>query len=75
MRYLRRSWFERHRVGALDGNQDSIKWSMIKYIAMTTRANRQKYEANFPAITLPKIRLATPRALARFYQREQLTCP
>lgn len=75
MRYARRSWFERHRIGALDGNQDSVKWSMLRYIAVVTPSNRRRYAALFPTIALPKVRLANPRALARFYLNEHLTRP
>lgn len=71
-RYLRRSWFERERVGALEGSQDSVKWEMIRHIAVTTRKNRQRNRATFDAIDLPKIRLASPEGLAHFYRTEGL---
>jgi hypothetical protein len=45
---------------------------MIHHIVITTRANRKRYEALFDSISLPKIRLSTPAALAAFYQTEQL---
>jgi adenylate kinase family enzyme len=71
-RYFRRCWFERRRLGGLEGNQDSVKWSMIRHIAITTRANRKRYDALFDSISLPKVRLSTPAALAVLYQTEQL---
>jgi adenylate kinase family enzyme len=72
MRYLRRSWFEPDRCGALEGNKDSVKWEMIRHIATTTRANRKRYRDMFDRITLPKIMLATPRELTHFYRSAQL---
>jgi len=71
-RYFRRCWFEQNRLGGLEGNQDSVKWSMIHHIAIITRANRKRYDALFDSISLPKVRLSTPAALAAFYQSEQL---
>jgi adenylate kinase family enzyme len=71
-RYLRRSWFERERIGALEGGQDSVKWDMIRHIAITTPKNRERNRATFDAIDLPKIRLGSPEDLARFYRDEGL---
>lgn len=67
-RYLRRSWFEQERRGALEGGRDSVKWEMIHHIAVATRANRQRYEAMFERIDLPKIKLVTAREQAHFYR-------
>lgn len=66
LRYLRRSWFERHRPGALEGSRDSVKWEMIRHITIATRANRKRYGELFNRITLPKVRLATTRELDCF---------
>ena len=52
---------------ALEGSKDSVKWEMIRHIAITTRANRKRYEEMFDRITLPKMRLAT-RELTHFYR-------
>ena len=73
VRYLRRSWFERGRHGALDGARDSVKWAMIRHIAGATRRNRGRYAAVFDAVTLPKLRLATATEIAAFYRREGLS--
>ncbi|HEY1892684.1 MAG TPA: hypothetical protein VGG63_19980 [Steroidobacteraceae bacterium] len=67
-RYIRRSWFERDRRGALDGGQDSVRWGMIHHIAVTTRANRRRYREIFKQIDLPKVKLMTVRELAHFYR-------
>jgi adenylate kinase family enzyme len=65
-RYLRRSWFERHRPGALAGGRDSVRWDMIRHIAVATRANRSHYRDMFDGIALPRVRISSTRALADF---------
>ena len=72
-RYARRSWFERERVGSLEGGRDSVKWVMIHHIAVTTRLNRERDRLVFEGIDLPKVRLATPTALNEFYRGNGLT--
>jgi adenylate kinase family enzyme len=72
LRYVRRSWFERDRAGALEGSGESIKWEMIHYIAVATRENRQRYKLIFDQLRLPKISLSTAREIARFYRSEGL---
>lgn len=75
LRYVRRCWFERDRIGGLAGGKDSVKWAMIHHIAITTRANRRRYDALFAGIALPKIRLSDPSALTAFYRAAGLTRP
>ena len=41
---------------------------MIRHIAVTTRANRQRYREIFKQIGLPKVKLMTVRELAYFYR-------
>jgi adenylate kinase family enzyme len=72
LRYLRRSWFERDRLGGLEGGKDSAKWSMIHHIVVTTRKNRRRYKEMFDRIGVPKVRLSTAREIAGFYQSEGL---
>jgi adenylate kinase family enzyme len=74
-RYARRSWFERRRVGGLDGGRDSVKWVMIHHIAVTTRANRKRNSRAFDDIRLPKVRLESPAALNEFYRANGLSRP
>lgn len=71
--YLRRSWFERGRLGALDGACDSVKWDMVRHIAVVARANRGRYRRVFDVVRLPKLRLDSTRALAGFYRGNGLT--
>jgi adenylate kinase family enzyme len=71
-RYFRRSWFERDRRGALEGGKDSVKWSMIHHIAVTTRSNRKRYDEMFARVSVPKVMLRTPQELAAFYRETGL---
>ena len=68
LRYVRRTWFDRDRAGALAGGRDSLKWSMVRHIAVLTPPKRRAYAEMFEGIDLPKVRLATPDALERFYR-------
>ncbi|WP_028601185.1 ATPase AAA [Ottowia thiooxydans] len=71
-RYFRRTWFEHHRPGALEGGKDSIKWGMLRHIAIVTPGNRLRYAELYEKARLPKVKLATTGELNRFYQAEQL---
>jgi adenylate kinase family enzyme len=66
VRYVRRCWFDRVRHGALEGGRDSVKWAMIRHIAIATPPNRRRYGALFETVTLPKITLTTPALVERF---------
>lgn len=71
-RYFRRTLLEHDRPGALEGGQDSIKWQMIRHIAVVTPRNRRRYAELYEKIRLPKVKLATTGELNRFYRTEQL---
>lgn len=71
-RYLRRIYSCQPRYGALTGNQDSVKWNMIKHILVTTPKNRARYKAQFPGFNLPKIYLENPQALKKIYKEWDL---
>jgi len=72
-RYVRRCWFERDRRGALEGGRDSVKWAMIRHIAIATRTNRDRYHHMFDAVRLPKVRLGSTKSLAGFYRSNGLS--
>jgi adenylate kinase family enzyme len=72
VRYFRRTLFEKDRIGALEGCQDSVKWLMIKHIAVVTPKNRRRYAELFRDVTLPKISLPSAREIDRFYSAENL---
>lgn len=67
-RYFRRTLLERDRPGALDGQQDTVKWRMVHHIAALTPPKRRAYEALYGRIALPKVRLATRREVTAFYR-------
>lgn len=71
-RYLRRSWFERDRVGGLEGGRDSVKWAMIHHIAVVNRAGRARNARLFHELRLPRVRLDSPGAVDAFYQANGL---
>ncbi|MGB3424552.1 MAG: AAA family ATPase [Castellaniella sp.] len=71
-RYLRRTWFERDRKGALAGGRDSVKWDMLHHIVVATPPNRRRYLELYERVALPKCKLLTPRELNRFYRMERL---
>lgn len=54
-RYFRRTLFERYRPGALEGQQDSIKWSMIHWVAFASRPNGARYRAMVEQTGLPRV--------------------
>jgi hypothetical protein len=72
LRYLRRSWFDRDRLGGLEGAQDSVKWEMIRYIVVTGRHNHRRYQEMLHQLGIPTIELSNAREIARFYQSEGL---
>ncbi|PIO99581.1 AAA family ATPase [Pleomorphomonas carboxyditropha] len=64
-RYVRRTLFQSDRPGGLDGGQESLKWEMIRHIAVTTPNNRRRWADMFEELTLPKIRLTSAAAIRR----------
>ena len=49
------------------GGKDSIKWQVLKHIAITTRKNRQRYAVLQRAIELPKVYLSSARQIEACY--------
>lgn len=68
LRYFRRTLFERGRIGALEGGQDSIKWLMIRHISVVSPKNQKRYADLFQKLELPKIYLRSTREVGRFYE-------
>ncbi|MBZ9813282.1 AAA family ATPase [Mesorhizobium sp. CA7] len=73
LRYLRRTLFEKDRLGALEGGRDSIKWDMIHHIAVVTPRNRKRYQAMFEELELPKLRLSSLRSIKQCFDACDLT--
>lgn len=72
LRYLRRTWFERDRRGALEGGRDSVKWAMIHHIAVVTPRNRRRYVEMVEGLDLPTVTLPSAAAIRRCYRRWEL---
>ncbi len=66
-RYLRRSLFRRGRIGALEGGRDSVRWEMLRHIAITTPKNRKRYAELECTVKLPKVRLVSARKIEACY--------
>ena len=54
-RYFNRTLFQRYRPGALEGKKDSIKWSMIHWVAIASRHNGARYREVIEATLLPRV--------------------
>lgn len=67
-RYMRRAIFERNRIGAIAGGQDTIKLAMLHHIAIVTPGNRKRYAEIYHQLRLPKLYLPSTRVLNRCYQ-------
>ena len=66
-RYIRRSFLRRGRIGALEGGKDSVKWSMLKHLAITTPKNRRRYAKLQHTIQLPKVCLLSAMQIDACY--------
>lgn len=69
-RYMRRC-LSGHatRAGGLEGGSERVTWEMIHHIAVATPGNRRRYADLYRRITLPKIRLASARAIDQCYRQ------
>lgn len=72
-RYLRRSWFQRTRIGALEGGRDSVKWIMLRHIAVTSPKNRRRYAELLPTLHLPTVYLSSARQIDACHAAWDLT--
>lgn len=68
-RYVRRTFFERDRAGALEGSSERITWEMIHHIAIVTPVNRRRYAAMYAELRLPKMMLPSLQAVRDCHQR------
>jgi adenylate kinase family enzyme len=67
LRYIRRCLFRRGRIGSLEGGKDSVKWQILKHIAITTRKNRRRYVELQRMVELPKVYLSSARQIEACY--------
>jgi len=74
-RYARRTLFEQQRVGALDGQRDSIKWEMVRWIVVVSPTNLARYRKELPATGLSFVETRSMRELNSLYGRWGLVRP
>ena len=73
LRYLRRTLFETHRPGALEGAKDSLKFDMIRWIWIGSTQHIHRYRRDLPKTGLPFIELRGLNDLRRLYAAWGLT--
>jgi adenylate kinase family enzyme len=73
-RYVRRTLFERNRAGGLEGNRDSIKWAMIRWI-ITRRQSAAKYRELAMTSGLPYVSCASFGEVKALYRAWGLKRP
>jgi adenylate kinase family enzyme len=66
-RYIRRSLVRRGRIGGLEGGKDSVKWDVLKHIAIATPKNRKRYAKLQHTIELPKVCLTSAAQIDACY--------
>ena len=71
-RYLRRSLVRRGRIGDLQGGKDSVKWDLLKHIALTTPNHRKRYAELLHTIELPKVCLLSVGQINACYSEWRL---
>jgi adenylate kinase family enzyme len=74
-RYVRRTLFERQRVGSLEGARERVNMAMLMHIVVATPPNRRRYASLVAKLPLPKVRLASPGAINAAYAAWQLALP
>ena len=71
-RYIRRSLLRRGGIGGLEGGKDSVKWDMLKHIAVATPRNRKRYAELQHKIELPKVCLMSAGQIDACYSEWRL---
>jgi adenylate kinase family enzyme len=66
-RYLRRTLFETHRPGSLEGAADSVKWEMVRWILVRSPPGVRRYRENLPKAGLPFVEIRGMAELNRLY--------
>lgn len=67
IRYFKRTLFQTKRIGDLEGNRDSIKWNMIRWL-WTTRHGAPRYEGFAKDTGLPMLSCRTLPELDTVYR-------
>ena len=66
-RYVVRTLFQRHRAGDLEGNADSIKWLMVRWILFNSQRSLRRYREMLPRAGRPYLERRNMRELNRLY--------
>lgn len=74
-RYMRRTLFEQNRIGNLEGNQDSLKWSMLHWVLIASRHNGARYRAMIEQTRLPHVFCRSMRDIQALYRAWNLIRP
>ncbi len=72
-RYARRTLFQKHRPGGLNGAQDSLKWDMVRWIWLGSTRHIHRYRTGLPRSGLPFLDIRGMRQLNRLYAAWGLT--
>jgi adenylate kinase family enzyme len=72
-RYVRRTLFEKHRPGNLEGAADSLKWNMVHWIWVASPTALRRYREQLPKVGLPFIDIHGMTELNRLYAAWNLT--
>jgi adenylate kinase family enzyme len=72
-RYLRRTLFQHDRIGALDGNRDSVKWEMVKWVLVGGPRSARRYHDTLPATGRPYLEVQGMSTLKRLHADWGLT--
>jgi adenylate kinase family enzyme len=72
-RYFVRTLFQRHRAGDLEGNSDSVKWLMIRWILFISQRSVRRYREELPRTGRPYIEIRSMTELNRLYTAWSLT--
>jgi adenylate kinase family enzyme len=74
-RYVRRTLFEKERIGNLEGNRDSLKWDMVHWLLVRAPRNVARYRSVLPNVGLPYLQLGSMRDINALYAAWRLTRP
>ena len=74
-RYVRRTLFERGRLGSIEGDKDSLKWLMIHWILVVQPARRPMYETLAADSGLPLVRAFGMKEINALYSAWGLERP
>lgn len=72
-RYIRRTLFDTSRHGNLEGSKDSLKWSLMHYIAFEQPMKLHNYEVILKDRGIKYIKLKSMREVNKYYERWEIS--